>query len=764
MADKRIRKDFSLCSDRHKRRIVQHYLKDIESKNNHSRQSLQNEIRQRTDEESVTLNQLPTQSHFLECNNGSDNELNNLQEVYESCGDSNEDDEDLQQLLDEDNVYYHSVVHQDSSSDESDSVIDYNEPDSQTLRMDLSNWALENNITHKAINELLRIFLSYMPKCLLPKDARTLLKTPRTINCTKIQGGDYLHFGVGQILNSYVEMYVQANVSREHIDLSFNIDGLPLSRASSNSFWPILVADNIFKRIEMVGIYYGHKKPQSSNEFLEKFIDEMTYYINNGFMYNNSKITISLSKIICDAPAKSFALYTKGHTGFSSCSKCTIVGKLINKTICFPYTEVSAKLRTDENFVRQNDEEYHRGTTSLLKVPGIGLVSNVPLDYMHLICLGVVKKMLLLWMKGPLSVRIGGQATNSISDELIFVGNCIPREFSRKPRSLIEVLYWKATEFRQFLLYTSPIVLRPVLQKKVYEHFLTLHVAVTILVSPTLINTKQNIKYAEDLLKYFVQHFDQVYGEQYISHNVHNLLHVCNDVRKFGVLDNFSAFPYENFLGSLKKLLRKSEKPLQQLARRYGEIQQRSVLKTSSILEKYCLKGSHHNGPLLHIFTNTTVKQYKILQSHGFYINCDDIKNNCFMMMDGTIIQISNIILIQTGEICKQYCRSAANTILQEYSVAMNIVGSLPPEYYTAMWVQPCRNVVGSLPPKYCTAMWVQPCRNVVGSLPPAYCTALWVQPCRNVVRSLPPKYCTAMWVQPCRNVVGSLSPEYCMA
>ena len=115
--------------------------------------------------------------------------------------------------------------------------------------------------------------------------------------------------------------------------------------------------DNIFKRIQIVGIYYGYKKPQSSNEFLGKFIDEVTYYINNGFMYNNSKFTISFSKIICDAPAKSFALYTKGHTGFSSCSKCIIHGKSINNTTCFPYTEVLAKLRTDEDFVRQNDEE-----------------------------------------------------------------------------------------------------------------------------------------------------------------------------------------------------------------------------------------------------------------------------------------------------------------------------------------------------------------------------------------------------------------------
>ena len=72
---------------------------------------------------------------------------------------------------------------------ESGTDVDCNEPQSPILRSDLANWALRNNITHKAINELLKIFLSYMPKCLLPKDARALLHTPRPTNCTEVQGG-----------------------------------------------------------------------------------------------------------------------------------------------------------------------------------------------------------------------------------------------------------------------------------------------------------------------------------------------------------------------------------------------------------------------------------------------------------------------------------------------------------------------------------------------------------------------------------------------
>jgi len=55
---------------------------------------------------------------------------------------------------------------------------------------------------------------------------------------------------------------------------------------------------------------------------------------------------------------------------------------------------------------------------------------------------------------------------------------------------------------------------------------------------------------------------------QSIYYNVHNLLHLCSDVRTFGPVDNFSAFRFENFMTSIKKQIRKNEKSLQQLIKR----------------------------------------------------------------------------------------------------------------------------------------------------------------------------------------------------
>ena len=57
----------------------------------------------------------------------------------------------------------------------------------------------------------------------------------------------------------------------------------------------------------------------------------------------------------------------------------------------------------------------------------------------------------------------------------------MPSEFSRQPRSLKDLDRWKATEFRQFLLYTGPIVLQDIISDNAYEHFLALSMTLTIL-------------------------------------------------------------------------------------------------------------------------------------------------------------------------------------------------------------------------------------------------------------------------------------------
>jgi hypothetical protein len=78
--------------------------------------------------------------------------------------------------------------------------------------------------------------------------------------------------------------------------------------------------------------------------------------------------------------------------------------------------------------------------------------------------------------------------------------------------------------------------------------------------------------YANELLKEFVEEFSEIYGAQGLVYNVHNLCHVADDCKKYGALDSISAFPFENYLKTIKGLLRHGNKPLHQLSRRYAEI------------------------------------------------------------------------------------------------------------------------------------------------------------------------------------------------
>lgn len=507
------------------------------------------------------------------------------------------------------------------------------------LKNQLVAWAFEYNVPHNACNGILSIFREFT-KFELPKDIRTLLKTPRKADINSIGGGSYYHFG----LNGIIEKMLNELKDIKKIDLLLNVDGLPLSRSSTASFWPILCSNTKSKKVYIVGAFYGYRKPDNCNEFLGPITHELEILSNVGYMKNGKQVQICLHALICDAPAKSFVLSVKCHTGFYSCTKCTIKGVYKNGRVCFPVDISNLQLRKDEAFKKNVYEDYQVGDSILNSVNGFGPVTNVPLDYMHLLCLGVVKKLILLWLQGPLQVRLSAQQVDSISKLLLSLKNTTPNEFARRPRSLKDVRQWKATEFRSFLLYTGPLVLKNILKQDIFLHFITLHIAITILVSASLCQSNDNLKYAEALLAHFVTSFGTLYGEQYISHNVHNLLHLCNDVRKFGPLDAFSAYRFENFMSSIKKLLRKSEKPLEQLVRRYYEIECTEIPEKKIPFESELFLGSQHSsGPLDNLF-DIYDSQYGMMTFQNFTFKCKRGSDNWCLLKNGSCIIIKNIL------------------------------------------------------------------------------------------------------------------------
>jgi hypothetical protein len=474
----------------------------------------------------------------------------------------------------------------------------------------------------------------------IPLDPRSLLHTPRSTNVNNCANGQYYHFGLLEGIRSIISS-CKNNIN--HIKISVNIGGLPLSKSSQQQFWPILGSITGSKQVFIIGIYYGRQKPSDSNEYLAQFVQDAKIICEEEITFNDTNISCTLDSIICDAPAKLFVLKVKGHNGYSSCTKCITEGSFINGKMCFP--EKTAQLRRNEDFRLRKDENYHMGETVLLEIPNFDIVRNIPLDYMHLVCLGVVRKLLYMWLFGNIKVRLQSRKVEAISSHLEnILKSYMPFEFVRKPRSLSFVKLWKATEFRNLLLYTGPIAFKDFLRKDLYNNFLTIHVAIRILCCSQF---QHLMNYAQELLEYFVTTFILLYGVENVSHNVHELIHLVQDANKFGALDNFSAFKYENYMQTLKRLLKKHDKHLEQIIRRHMEYQQNSIKRAEKckfISSHFMVnrQSIHGTGPLIE-GCSIRNPQYKILKSSNATIRIDTLADNCCGLTDGSIIEIKNI-------------------------------------------------------------------------------------------------------------------------
>lgn len=242
-----------------------------------------------------------------------------------------------------------------------------------------------------------------------------------------------------------------------------------------------------------------------------------------------------------DAPARAFIKFIKSHNSLHACEKCEQEGTYIGRTV-WRYTS-DLHLRTDSRFNNQEYED-HQVSRSVLTEINLGLVTQVPLDFMHLVCLGVIKKIIRCWVeKGPKKCKLNVPKIENVSRRLSKIcRDNYPVEFSRRPRQLKLFKFWKATEFRAFVLYLGPVVLANVLPDGLYKHFLILHCAIYILCSDIGQNEEWRL-YANDLLHCFVQNVPKFYCNEFLVYNIHHLLHLARDVCNFGKLDSFSAFP-----------------------------------------------------------------------------------------------------------------------------------------------------------------------------------------------------------------------------
>lgn len=182
------------------------------------------------------------------------------------------------------------------------------------------------------------------------------------------------------------------------------------------------------------------------------------------------------------------------------------------------------------------------------------------------------------------------------------------------------------------------MVLYNVLASPVYSNFMLLSVATYILLSPQYCNALN--EFAHTCLVSFVDHFSRLYGPEFVAYNVHGLVHISDDVKQHGNLDEFSAFPFESYLGKLKKLIRKPDNPLAQIILRLSEMDNQYNEKDDCL--RRGLKKQHENGPVPPVFSGV-VSQFKEVLLSGSVIRTSE-GDNC-VRIHNSIAIVVNIIL-----------------------------------------------------------------------------------------------------------------------
>ena len=353
----------------------------------------------------------------------------------------------------------------------------------------------------------------------------------------------------------------------EHTGLILCSDGVRLFKSCGQSMWPIEMAvTSLPPKIRMNannllldGVWLGPVKPDMKvilkpirDKIEELNLHGVTVKTQNG----TKQVRACLLLGVFDLPAKAIATNMTQYNGRFSCTYCLDKGEHISHCPVF-LPEYAHQPRTTQS-VEQCAAQALECGQPIKGVKGesvlsthINIVDAVPVDYMHAIFEGVVKKLVEFWTdtKHHSKRYYLGRNIDEINKRL----KCIkpPHEFRRTPRPITTYSYWKASEFRAWLLYYSIPILSDLLPSDYVYHLSLLVAAMHLLLSDCILVSE--IQTADELLNLFYTITPKLYPLTMCSSNMHTLVHMCKFVHVWGPLWCYSTFGFENLKGHLRR-------------------------------------------------------------------------------------------------------------------------------------------------------------------------------------------------------------------
>lgn len=310
-------------------------------------------------------------------------------------------------------------------------------------------------------------------------------------------------------------------------------------------------------------------------------------------------------------PIRCKILKMKQFNGEFGCTYCLHPGFMVDDKVTSKYTIMAQKcsMRTHASTIALM-KSYVTTGEGILGITGVSplvsfknydLIRGTVIDYMHMILEGKFTNLLLLLtitkynlgLLGVVQLQLNLWFDSKNHREQYYITprraefvernlkSITPlRTFTRKPREIEERAFWKAHEFKYWLLFYGAPCLQGLLNQAYLNHFSLLSEATFIFLKSRI--TSADYQKASMNIEKFIVDFERLYGEHNMMYNVHLLEHLPKCVTDCGPLWAYSNFNFESNNGLLVEQVKGTTDVEHQIATKYSLRNTLARLRNSS--------------------------------------------------------------------------------------------------------------------------------------------------------------------------------------
>ncbi len=363
------------------------------------------------------------------------------------------------------------------------------------------------------------------------------------------------YVSLARVLDMHMELHPHVN---DVVEFDLSVDGVPESKSSGRSVDILSVRFVGCRSIYCMAILQPMQRGLGIG-------DEVTL---EHFLHELSKTSLRLRRVIADAPKRASLQGLKQHSATFACPYC--VARKENGV--FPSRSIWNPLRTSDDLraisrrIAEDDfgsederEEICRGikkVSPLASLLYLDLVRDVPAEPMHLIHLGVVRKMTnLSYSSGSgnaKQVDFKRASDSQLNEMLLRTKNL--RRFARFTRRLDTGSY-KAEEYRNVILAFWPAFVNTVPRKVTACWVLTVYIVRAVYLPEAAFLVLQENTDLERTLHFWYETFERSFGQRNCTYNVHVFAHLLL-IRSVAPLHEVSAVDFEDHYNLLKRSYR----------------------------------------------------------------------------------------------------------------------------------------------------------------------------------------------------------------